>query len=47
MDMATYILVRLVQNFQSIESRDTCDRAEDVHLNYTDANGPKVVMKAG
>ena len=35
MNLATYILVRLVQSFQSIESRDTSDWVEDIHLACT------------
>ena len=47
MDMATYILVRLVQNFQSIEGRDTWDRPENAHLGFTSQDRVQVVMKAG
>ena len=47
MNMATYILVCLVQSFESIESQDTSDEVEDIHLPCTNENGATVVMKAG
>lgn len=46
MNLTTYTLVRLVQNFQSIESRDSNDWVEEIHLACTSHNGAKVVMKA-
>lgn len=46
MNLTTYVLVRLVQAFQSIESRDERDWVEGLHLACTSANGAKIVVKA-
>lgn len=46
MNFTTYVLVRMVQAFQSIESQDGRDWVEGLHLACTSANGAKVVMRA-
>lgn len=47
MNLTIYTLVRLVQAFQSVESRDGNEWVEEIHLACTSQNGAKVVMKAG
>ena len=46
MNLATYVLVRVVQAFQSIESQDGGDWVEGLHMACTSANGAKVVLRA-
>lgn len=45
MNLATYVLSRMVQAFEDIESRDERDWVEDVHMACTSFNGAKVVMR--
>lgn len=44
--LTEYVLVRLVQAFRSVESRDDNDWVEGMHMACTSANGAKVVMRA-
>ncbi len=46
MNLTTYVLVRVVQEFQSVESRDDRDWIEGMHMACTSANGAKVAMRA-
>lgn len=46
MTLTEYVLVRLVQAFRSVESRDDNDWVEGMHMACTSANGAKVSMRA-
>ena len=46
MTLAMYTLVRLVQTFKILESQDTRDWVEGMHMACTSHNGAKVIIRA-
>lgn len=45
MVLAAYTVARLVQTFESIESRDKGDWVEDIHVACSSHHGANIVLK--